>query len=239
MSFLTQPIYYIELSDVIKMGFTTRKGGVNEDWGFNLGYNTNEPKDEIDQNREKYYELIGQDSKHVFANQVHGNEILVVDKEGTYDGVDGFVTKERKLVLNIQTADCLAILAHDIENKVLGAFHAGWRGTKDKIVQKGIEEMLKLGADLNHVFFYINPGIKVENYEVGNELLEYFPESSFVKKEDKIYFDLVKENTRQMKEAGAKHIRANHMCTYNEKNLYSFRRDKEKAGRTLNFVVMV
>lgn len=239
MSFLFDPIYFIEDSDIVRMGFSTKLGGVNPNWGFNLGLNTDEDKESVLKNREKYFSLLGKDLKHVFAKQTHSSNILYLEKPGNYEDVDGFITKERGLVLNILTADCYAILAHDFENKIIGAFHAGWRGTADKIAQKGIEKMLSLGASLNSLFVYLNPAIKVESYEVQEELLKFFPETSFKTENSKLYLDLEAENINQLKDIGVLHLRSNIHNTFSEKNLFSYRRDQNKAGRFTNFIYLV
>ncbi len=239
MNWLTESIEVIEEGDFIKLGFTTKVGGVNPQWGFNLGFNTKEKPEEVSQNRKYYIKKLGSHLDYVFANQVHSNKVEVVSQPGTYNEVDGFVTNQKGVVLNIQTADCLAILAHDIENGVIGAFHAGWRGTSEKIVVQGIEKMLHLGAVKEHLFVYLSSCIKVEHYEVGPELLSHFPDSSFIRKEGRLYFDLIKENIRQLHEIEVTNIRCSSYSTYNNNQLYSYRRDKEKAGRSVNFIYLV
>jgi YfiH family protein len=238
MSYLFDPVYFVEDSDTVKMGFTTAIGGVNPLWGFNLGENTAEPIDEVKRNREKYRDILGRTLEYAFADQVHGSDVAIVEEGGKIPNIDGMVTSRRNLVLNIQTADCMGIMAHDNQNGVIGAFHAGWRGTAGRIAPKGIEKMLEMGADLKHLFVYFNPAIKVQDYEVGEELLDFFPESSFERKEGKLFFNLEKENMRQLEQIGVRHIRSNFHSTYSEKNLFSYRRDGDNAGRFLNFIYL-
>ena len=89
------------------------------------------------------------------------------------------ITAASGLMLGIQTADCLPIIVVDPKHRAVGAFHAGWRGTLKRIVEKGIGEMHRrfgsLPRDLKAV---IGPGIHGCCYEVAEELREKF-ESQF------------------------------------------------------------
>jgi YfiH family protein len=79
------------------------------------------------------------------------------------------------LLLGIQTADCLPVLLVDAKRRAIGAFHAGWRGTLRRIVEKGVGEMRRyfgtLPADLHAA---IGPGIHSCCYQVGEEVREQF-----------------------------------------------------------------
>lgn len=235
---LNQGIVYFNDSQDFKVGFTTKTGGINSAWGFNLGLNTEEPSFEIQKNRELYRQLLGNEYEYAFANQVHSSNILLVNRGGIYDGVDGFVTKEKKLVINILTADCLGIAAVDVENGVIGAFHAGWKGSAEKIVQKGVEKMLSLGAKTGNIQVFIAPGIKAPDYEVGEDLKNYFPEKVFEIHDGKICLNLESENIRQLNEMGINKVTSAPFSTFQEENLFSFRRDAKNAGRFATFIVM-
>jgi YfiH family protein len=82
-------------------------------------------------------------------------------------------------LLAIQTADCLPIILVDSKRRAVGVFHAGWRGTLKRIVEKGVGEMRRRfgtrPADLRAV---IGPGVHGCCYQVGNEVREQF-ESQF------------------------------------------------------------
>jgi purine-nucleoside/S-methyl-5'-thioadenosine phosphorylase / adenosine deaminase len=88
---------------------------------------------------------------------------------------DGMLTATPGLTLAIQTADCLPVLVVDTKHKAVAAFHAGWRGTLARIVEKGIGRMRQRfhsqPADLLAV---IGPGIHRCCYEVGAELRPQF-----------------------------------------------------------------
>ncbi len=56
---------------------------------------------------------------------------------------DGMITEIPGLLLAIQTADCLPVIVVDAKRHAVGVFHAGWRGTVKRIVEKGVGEMVR------------------------------------------------------------------------------------------------
>ncbi len=92
---------------------------------------------------------------------------------------DGLITDTPGLLLAIKTADCVPVLVADVKRRAVGAFHAGWRGTVARIVEKGIGEMRRqfgsVPADLRAV---IGPSIRRCCYQVGPEVRAEF-ESQF------------------------------------------------------------
>jgi len=92
---------------------------------------------------------------------------------------DGLITATPGLLLGIQTADCLPIMLVDPKHRAVGVFHAGWRGTVKRIVEKGVGEMRRrFGSRPRDLKAAIGPGIQGCCYEVGAEVREKF-ESQF------------------------------------------------------------
>jgi hypothetical protein len=82
-------------------------------------------------------------------------------------------------LLGIQTADCLPIILVDPTRRAVGVFHAGWRGTVKRVVEKGVGEMRRrFGSRPRDLKAAIGPGIQGCCYEVGEEVREEF-ESQF------------------------------------------------------------
>ena len=173
------------------------------------------------------------------VNQVHSNKILVVDKSGNYDDADGIITSPiDNLVLLIKTADCIPIFIYDNITRNYGIVHAGWRGVKKKIHLKAIEKFIGLGSHKNNLNFVMGPSIKACCYEVGAEMLDYFG-TSVIEKNGSFFLDLNKSVTSDFVNIGIVQdkIKIDSICTYENKNLHSFRRDREKSGRMLSFIV--
>ena len=75
------------------------------------------------------------------------------------------------MLLTIKTADCTPVLVVDIKRRVVGAFHAGWRGTAARVVEKGIGEMRRqFGTDPSDLRAAIGPCIRKCCYIVGPEV---------------------------------------------------------------------
>ncbi len=92
---------------------------------------------------------------------------------------DGLMTDESGLLLAVKTADCIPILVADRKRRAVAAFHAGWRGTVQRIVESGIGRMrLQFGSRPEDLMAAIGPGIGPCCYAVGEEVLSSF-ESQF------------------------------------------------------------
>ena len=92
---------------------------------------------------------------------------------------DGMITATPGMLLGIQTADCLPVILVDTKRRVVGVFHAGWRGTVQRIVEKGVGEMQRcFGSRARDLKAAIGPGIQGCCYEVGEDVRTKF-ESQF------------------------------------------------------------
>ena len=92
---------------------------------------------------------------------------------------DGLITAEPGLLLAIQTADCIPVLVADRKQRIVAAFHAGWRGTVQRIVELGVGKMrLEFGSKPRDLIAAIGPGIGACCYAIGEEVLSAF-ESQF------------------------------------------------------------
>jgi hypothetical protein len=84
---------------------------------------------------------------------------------------DGMIATEPGTLLGIQTADCIPVLVVDVRQRIVAAFHAGWRGTLARIVERGVgrlrAEFDSRPADLTAA---IGPGIGRCCYAVGEEV---------------------------------------------------------------------
>ncbi len=92
---------------------------------------------------------------------------------------DGLITASPELLIGIQTADCLPVVVVDSEKRAVGVFHAGWRGTLKRIVEKGVGEMRRWFTSEPHdLKAMIGPGVHDCCYQVGQEVRDKF-ESQF------------------------------------------------------------
>jgi YfiH family protein len=92
---------------------------------------------------------------------------------------DGLMTCERGMLLGVQTADCVPVLIADTRMKVVAVFHAGWRGTLARIVERGVGTMrLEFGSRLKDLVAAVGPAIGPCCFAVGEEVRSEF-ESQF------------------------------------------------------------
>lgn len=177
--------------------------------------------------------------------QIHGKRIIVAKKPSCLGmsrpiKADGIMTNRNGFPLTVRTADCLSIFLFDKRNNAIGLVHAGWKGTKKEIAARAVSLMKKHFAtepkDLRVAF---GPSIQKCCYEVGEEFRKYFP-GVIIKKDARLYLDLPLVNKRQLIKAGVKaqNILGNSACTYCDRRFFSFRRQGEKAGRMISFMML-
>jgi YfiH family protein len=171
--------------------FSTRHGGVSRGYGgnsLNLGFTQQDSRAAVERNRELFLKALGVANGRrswplVSLRQIHSDVIHRIDRTPldlmaapaqTLAG-DGMVTDTPGLVLAVQTADCLPIILADRKRRAIGVFHAGWRGTVKRIVEKGVGEMQKhFGSDPRDLMAAIGPGVQGCCYEVGEEVRTKF-----------------------------------------------------------------
>jgi len=221
----------------------SNRNSVNTDLaiqGLNFGDNTDTPAAIVDQNYNRLFnELNWEEGGIAIADQVHGNQVKNVTKPGFYQGYDGFITEEVDLALGIKVADCAALLFADPVNRVVAGVHAGWRGAAADIVPNVLKMFTERNSTPSEIRAYISPCISVENFEVGEEVASEFP-SEFIKREfgAKPHLDLKSFLKYQLLSHGllSKHMEIDKRCTIEDDTFYSFRRERDKAGRMLAFI---
>jgi YfiH family protein len=177
-------------------GFSTRAGGSSRAYGkgdLNLGFTKDDSRAAVERNRAAFLRALGavnrprRGSKSALSlwplitlRQIHSDIIHCIDQvpEEPLTG-DGLITATPGLLLAIQTADCLPVIVVDAKRRAVGVFHAGWRGTVQRIVEKGVGEMFRcFGSRPRDLKAAIGPGVQGCCYEVGEEVRVKF-ESQF------------------------------------------------------------
>lgn len=189
-------------------------------------------------NRAEFFSALGFSEKEVArASQVHSSNIAVVKNGGAYSMTDGLITNCQNVLLTISIADCVPLLLYDPLRKVVGAVHAGWRGTKDRIVLKALNILNReFHCNMKDVFVYIGPAAGKCCYEVGMDVAVHFSNEFLAKNQNgKYMLDLKSANMAQALEAGIllNNIEVSNNCTICDLSFHSFRREGEKSGRML------
>lgn len=116
----------------------------------------------------------------VLPHQTHGTVVADVDRGDAIDGADALMTSRRGLCIGVSTADCIPILLHDTRHDAICAVHSGWRGTVQHITARALEAMAATYATRREdVVAAIGPGIRIEAFEVGDEVYEAFSQAGF------------------------------------------------------------
>ena len=177
-------------------GFSTRQGGGSTAYGAgevgeqNLGWTAEDPATTVKENRRRFVSAVGGRRKVelVTVRQFHSGMVRVVERGAgalsTAEGKavlrgDGLMTREQGLMLGVQTADCVPVLIADTRTRAVAAFHAGWRGTLARIVERGVGTMrMEFGSRPKDLVAAIGPSIGTCCFVVGEEVRSEF-ESQF------------------------------------------------------------
>lgn len=222
-----------------KHGFSTRHGGVSSPPFDSLNFDDRQDDPaKVLHNRQLALGRLGFDPHKVARlNQVHSCEVLTA-KVGVQTA-DALVSREEGLVLAIGTADCYPILFHDPVAGVVGAAHAGWKGTVGRIALHTIQAMVELGASISSLQVAIGPGIGVRQYPVGSDVIGHFvkqgfPSDCFGGENDSAtrQLDLLRANQVVLEEIGVTESQVWVMgrCS-TEQDFFSYRRDQGLTGR--------
>ena len=237
-----------EESDLLA-GTTTKN--LKNSYAYSLAIHTGENLEKIKLNRDEFSKKFPKNFKFISFLQIHSSKIVDVSEYENFDGwlksdieADGMVTNKKGVMLNILTADCLGLLAYDSKAKVIGAAHAGWRGTKQNIAKNLIEKMQKLGANIENIKVALSPSIKSCCYEVGEDVAKNFYQFSdaLVETGDKKWhLDISIVNKSQLMDLNIKeaNIEVSNICTSCQSSDYfSYRKECGCSGRFISYIGM-
>ncbi|MDV6373100.1 peptidoglycan editing factor PgeF [Deinococcus arenicola] len=217
--------------------FSMRGGGVSV--GAYQGLNLDDREDDaqaVAENRRRLAAALDFDpAGFARLDQIHGVGVVTVTGPGVWTG-DALTTATPGVLLAIGTADCYPLLFEDAQAGVVGAAHAGWKGTLGHIAEKTVEAMCELGARPERIRAAVGPGICGERYGVGVEVAAKFTEAGLgqfvLTGNGQPHLDLAGANRAVLLEAGLseENIWLSGRCS-TEADFYSYRRDAGKTGR--------
>lgn len=218
-------------------GFFTRKGGASSGIfaGLNCGPGSSDLAEVVSINRARVADAMGiAPDALVTVHQVHSPQVVTVTgpAQGDRPRADAMVTATPGLGLGILTADCQPVLFADAAAGVIGAAHAGWRGTFDGVLEATVDAMETLGAKRADITAVIGPTISQAAYEVGPEFFETFTDDDrdnarfFINGVNGRYlFDLPAFGLSRLRAAGVGHAEWTRHCTYRDPaRFFSYRR---------------
>lgn len=166
-------------------GFSTRQGGVSTCYGgksLNLGMTPHDTHANVERNRAIFQQAVdavngdGRRWRLMQLRQIHSAIIHRVEEVPAHPRAgDGMITGLLEVLLAIKTADCVPVLVADVKRRMVGAFHAGWRGMVARVVEKGIGEMRRqFGSNPRDLRAAIGPSVRKCCYAVGPEVRSEF-----------------------------------------------------------------
>ncbi|MXO86726.1 peptidoglycan editing factor PgeF [Altererythrobacter aurantiacus] len=166
------------------------------------------------------------------VTQVHSARTVIVEQPFAPDAApeaDALVTATPQVLLGIVTADCAPVLLADVEARVIGAAHAGWRGAHGGVLESCVEAMIECGARRESIAAAIGPTIAQESYEVDDDFRARFDEvdEAFFRRsrEGHWQFDLPHYVAARLRRAGVFAVDVTGKNTFAEADrYYSYRR---------------
>ncbi|MEU2877519.1 peptidoglycan editing factor PgeF [Streptomyces sp. NPDC007070] len=225
--------------------FTDRWGGVSavpyEE--LNLGGAVGDDPAAVRANRELAAKSLGLDpARVVWMNQVHGDDVAVVDGPWTTDPappVDGLVTAVRGLALAVLTADCVPVLLADPVAGVVAAAHAGRPGMVKGVVPAAVEAMTSLGAEPARIVARTGPAVCGRCYEVPEamraEVAAVEPAAHAETSWGTPALDVGAGVHAQLERLGVHDRERSPVCTRESADHFSYRRDRT-TGRLAGYV---
>jgi len=183
--------------------------------------------------------------------QVHGNRILCVGdnplSSSPLGEADALIGDRPGIVLTIASADCAPLLFFNPRRRLIGAAHAGWRGTVQGIAPEVVKRFGELfGSVPQELRVAIGPCIGPCCYEVGAEVLDRLPRSlpdGILKRHRSGHgmLDLAALNRHQLLEAGVapERIHSASLCTAcHVERFYSYRREGSLRASLISGIML-
>lgn len=242
----------------IRHGFFTREGGVSTGIyaSLNCGIGSNDDPANVSENRNRVAERMQVPPEHLLTlYQIHSADAVVADTRWPADArprADAIVTKTPGLAIGATAADCGPVLFADVQARVIGAAHAGWKGALGGILEATIDAMERLGADRTRLCAAIGPTISQRNYEVGDDFRARFEAAARehaqffapAARPGHAMFDLPGFIVFRLARAGVAAVEDLGVCTYaDETRCFSYRRSVHRGepdyGRHVHAIALM
>lgn len=238
--------------------FSTRFGGVSTGdlASLNLGVHRRDVYANVVENYARLGKAVGfLPEQTVFTSQIHSD---IVERVGCGEcgrgllrpvdhGVDGLITNETGVALTVFSADCTPILFFDPQKRVIGAVHAGWRGTAAKIATKAVAAMQEqFGCRPEAIRAAIGPCIGSCCFETDGDVPDAMRRAmgaaaapAITQTGEKYHVDLKLLNAIQLEQAGIRQIDIAKACTACQpQRFWSHRRVGDRRG-SLAAIIML
>jgi YfiH family protein len=227
----------------IIFGFSTKEGLERKaPFYFNMSLSVGDDDQVVEENREEFLDALEIPTDRLaYQEQVHGDTVTIVDSPGFVGESDALITSEPNLAIGVFSADCDPIFIYDSVKKVVAAVHSGWKGTEKKILEKALNMMKsKFKSNPKNMVAFIGPAISQKRYLVDEDVAKKFDEKYSYFDDIKYHLDVTKINYDMLLSAGLKeeNIDVSQLCSYENKFLFSYRREGKTSGRALGVIMI-
>jgi len=219
---------------------TTRLGGAGRGpyASLNLGTQVGDDPAVVAENRRRLRAALPDEP--FWLTQVHGASVLDADdpryaNPGVPREADAAITTTPGRVLAVMAADCLPVIMADLDARVLGVAHAGWRGLATGVLENTLWALQLRHPDARGWQAWIGPGIGPRAFEVGAPVHTAFAalgdeaRAAFTRdatRPDKWRADLPALAALRLRRAGVAILRQAGLCTVTHPEwFFSYRRD--------------
>ncbi|MGI2171100.1 peptidoglycan editing factor PgeF [Shewanella sp. MF05960] len=239
------------LPDNVAIAMTDRHGGYSLPPfdSLNLGLHVGDNHQHVLANRAALCQQLALPTEPLWLDQVHGvdvvnmphrarNESLIDSTSLSPIKADASYSNKVGDVCVVMTADCLPVLLCNKQGTEVAAVHAGWRGLFAGVIEQTVALFNSPRAEL---IAYLGPAIGPDAFEVGAEVRDAFmqkhPQASqyFMLHHNKYLADLAGLATLRLSQMGVSQVFNANVCTFNDPNYFSYRRDQQ-TGRMASFI---
>jgi len=171
--------------------------------------------------------------------QVHGTTVVQADAPTEGMQGDAMIAIADNVLLAVRVADCCPILVYDPPTHAIAAIHSGWRGTAGNIVGATLRAMTDAyGSTPSTMLVLVGPCASGDRYVVRTDVASHFPMDVKPIGDDQFLFSNRDAVSRQLLNAGIlpAHIIHDPSCTIADTRYHSYRRDGQRAGRSLAYI---
>jgi YfiH family protein len=215
-----------------------------------MGLTGSSDPDAVMRRRARFAQEVGFDLVQALMTvQEHGANVVTFHRDHPEGGqcvfsTDALATDVPGQAIVTYHADCFPLLFHDQERGVVGAAHAGWRGSLAGVASRTIQSLhAAYGTRPEQLQVLIGPGICARCYEVGQDIAEQFTarygraDRYLQRENDEVHLDIAAIVRLQLEDEGVlgDRIQQAGWCTREEDRWFSHRGGR--PGRFLSVIV--
>jgi YfiH family protein len=167
--------------------------------------------------------------------QKHTDKVMVLYSDMEPKIADAVVTQRKGVLIGVQVADCVPILLLDRKRFVIGAVHAGWRGTASRIIKNAVKLMIERFKSFPEDIIIALDRASAKCYDVGREVRMPFTvlwEKGIIC----LWTEILRRSSCQMCFGAVngypeENIWTSNICSYRNPQFHSYRYHRKYSGR--------